>query len=121
MFRLLVSGSREWDQEHVLQMMIAQFWVRYGDDLIVVHGDCPRGADRMAREFCERHGIKQEKYPADWKRHGKSAGPKRNQKMVDTKPDLGIFFFRGKSRGTSDCFSRAEKAGIPVVRYGDES
>ena len=119
MFRLLVSGSREWDQEHVLQMMIAQFWVRYGDDLIVVHGDCPRGADRMAREFCERHGIKQEKYPADWNRHGKAAGHIRNKVMVDTKPDFAVFFIRGESRGTKNCLEHVKKAGIPHATYGD--
>lgn len=119
MFRLLVSGSREWDQEHVLQMIIAQYWVLYGDDLVVVHGDCPRGADRMAREFCVRHGITEERYPANWNRLGKAAGHIRNQKMVDTGPDMAIFFIRGISLGTRNCLAAARKAGIPTNVFGD--
>lgn len=119
MFRLLVSGSREWDQPEIIQMVIVQHWFE-NDDLVVVHGDCPRGADRIARDFCEAKGIPQEKYPADWDRYGKAAGRIRNGVMVDTKPDMGVFFIRGESRGTRGCLRLTKKAGIPYVAYGDE-
>jgi hypothetical protein len=117
-FRLLVSGSREWDMPEVLQMVIIQHWFE-NDDLVIIHGDCPKGADRMAREFCEKNGIPEERYPADWNRHGKAAGHIRNKVMVDTKPDFAVFFIRGESRGTKNCLEHAKKAGIPHATYGD--
>jgi acyl-CoA synthetase (NDP forming) len=52
-------------------------------------------------------------FPANWKKHGKSAGPIRNQLMLDVgKPDLVIAFPGGS--GTADMIRRARKAGVPV-------
>ena len=48
--------------------------------------------------------------PADWTKHGKAAGPIRNQKMLDECPDLVVAFPGGK--GTADMVRRAMKAGI---------
>lgn len=121
MFRLLVSGSREWDMPEVLRMVIYNYWHQATGDFVVIHGDCPRGADRMAREFCEEYGIKEERHPADWNKHGKAAGHIRNKEMVDTKPDAAVFFVRGESRGTKNCLEHARKAGIPHAVYGDRS
>lgn len=119
MFRLLVSGSREWDQPEVLEMVLTQFWIDYGDDLVIVHGDCPSGADRIARDWAHKHGVPDEPHPADWNKHGKAAGHIRNKEMVDTNPHGAVFFFRGPSRGTKNCFDHAVKAGIPYVAFGD--
>lgn len=120
MFRLLVSGSREWDMPEVLRMVIYNYWHKSTRNFIVVHGDCPKGADRMARDFCDKVGISQELYPADWNKYGKAAGYIRNKQMVDTNPDMGVFFIRGESRGTRGCLRLTKEAGIPYVAYGDE-
>lgn len=110
-FRLLVSGSREWVDVDALHHELLEFKEEY-PALIILHGDAPKGADRFAREFAEKYNNPQHRYPADWERFGKIAGPKRNQLMVDTKPDYAIFFLKGKSSGTKDCLARAVKAGI---------
>jgi UDP-N-acetylmuramoylalanine-D-glutamate ligase len=52
-------------------------------------------------------------YPAKWDLHGKSAGPIRNQQMLDTGVDLVIAFPGGK--GTAHMVSIAKKAGVKVV------
>lgn len=65
-----------------------------------------------------------EKYPADWEKYGKVAGPIRNQQMLDEgKPDVVYAFTDdlSNSRGTADMCRRANKAGVPVYvigRYG---
>jgi hypothetical protein len=43
--------------------------------------------------------------PADWANHGKAAGPIRNRKMLDLKPDLVLAFHADltNSKGTKDC------------------
>jgi hypothetical protein len=56
-------------------------------------------------------------YFANWKLFGLSAGPIRNQQMLDEgKPDFVIAFHDNlyASRGTQDMVTRAMKAGVPV-------
>jgi len=113
--RILVTGSREWSNQAAIDYALALAFA--GEDTVIVHGDCPTGADRLAKEWAERFGIQQEAHPADWETHGKAAGPKRNQEMVDLGADVCLAFPLGESRGTRDCMRRASEAGIPVIDY----
>jgi hypothetical protein len=86
----------------------------YGDFTEVVHGGAP-GADSEAGVFARLRHAKEIIYRANWKAHGKAAGPIRNQRMLDeAKPELVIAFPGG--RGTADMVRRAEAAGVPVVK-----
>lgn len=109
--RLLVSGSREWVDAEALHCELSEFWENH-PALIVVHGDAPLGADSLARAWAEAYNVPQHRYPADWSKYGRSAGPKRNKLMVDTKPDYAIFFLKGKSSGTRNCLDHVVKAGV---------
>lgn len=83
---------------------------------VLIHGDA-KGADRLSEKALRNTYSKfpVERYPADWNKHGKAAGPIRNQQMLDEgKPDLVIAFLAQNSRGTKDMVSRAEKAGVEV-------
>jgi hypothetical protein len=72
------------------------------------------GADRGAWEWGRDKHIALLRYPADWKRLGKRAGPIRNQRMiVEGRPDVGIEFPGG--RGTADMASRLETARVPII------
>ena len=84
--------------------------------LTIITGSA-NGADQLAWHwFVQRMGdvpMNFQAFPADWKRHGKAAGPIRNQQMIDEgKPDLVVAFPGGK--GTADMVRRAKAAGIPV-------
>lgn len=80
----------------------------------IIHGGA-RGADEGAAQWGESEHVQTLCYRADWKRHGKAAGPIRNQRMIDEgKPNVCVAFPGG--RGTADMVSRAEAAGIPVIR-----
>lgn len=79
----------------------------------IIHGEAS-GADSLAGAWAAEHGIPCLPFPADWKTHGKAAGPIRNQSMIDNAaPDVVIAFPGG--HGTRDMKRRARKAGIPVV------
>lgn len=81
---------------------------------VVIHG-AARGADTEAAWLARGRGLAVEAFPADWRKHGRAAGPLRNQRMLDEgKPDLVIAFSGGK--GTADMVRRAEAAGVKVVR-----
>lgn len=79
---------------------------------VVIHG-AARGADSLAGEWARKRGIAELACPADWKAHGKAAGPIRNQQMInDACPDAAVAFPGGT--GTADMVARLTMAGIPV-------
>jgi hypothetical protein len=82
-------------------------------DLLIIHG-AAMGADRWADIWAARANVPVKRFRANWDRYGKSAGPRRNQKMLDEgKPDLVIAFPGGF--GTADMVARARTAGVPVT------
>lgn len=80
--------------------------------LLILQGGAS-GADAIARQWCQRRLVDYRNYPAEWSKHGKAAGPIRNQRMLDHgKPQMVIAFPGGK--GTADMVARAKTAGVPV-------
>lgn len=86
---------------------------------VVLHGDCPTGADAVAKDWCTENHVWYVGYPADWSR-GKSAGPMRNGVMCDDllkyRPDgyrIGVIAFPGGD-GTASCINHAGRRGIKV-------
>ncbi len=114
MMRVLVCGGRDYsDRDHVNNELIRLNHQR-GPFFVVIHG-AATGADHEAMLWAEMMGIKHKPVAAEWEKHGKAAGPMRNQRMIDEgKPALVIAFPGGN--GTADCVRRAEKAGIEVIR-----
>ncbi len=116
--RVLVCGGRDFSDRERLNDVLAQKvgFAGHPDlprDTIIV--GCAKGADTLAEQWANRAGHRVERYPADWERHGKAAGPLRNQRMLEEgKPNLVIAFPGG--RGTADMIARAEKAGVAVCR-----
>ena len=110
--RILVCGGREFDNWALLSCTLDyEFDIRLREN-VVIHGDA-KGADFLASVWAVDRGVEEERYPADWKKYGKSAGVIRNQQMLDEgKPDLVIAFPGG--RGTADMISRAQKDGVKV-------
>ena len=120
MRRVLVTGSRNYDDKDILFDALAD---QYEPGMIVVHGGA-RGADTLAGEWVKKmqtlgYQVVAEVHPADWDRHGKSAGAIRNQEMVDAGADVCLAFPEGESRGTRHCMKAAERAGIPVIDYAE--
>lgn len=114
--RVLVTGSRDWVDRDFIWDVLNKTFTEAGNTL--VHGDCPTGADHFADEWAKcQPDIVIEKYPADWKKYGRSAGPRRNKQMVDLGADLCLAFIKNNSRGASGTTKLAEAAGIKVIRY----
>jgi hypothetical protein len=111
--RVLVTGSRDWPSPKVIWQALTELYEAAGEPLTVVHGACPTGADAAASEWVRelRCGI-EEKHPADWKVHGRAAGPIRNKEMVSLGADVCLVFMKDNSRGTSHCAQKAFAAGI---------
>jgi hypothetical protein len=122
--RVLVTGSRHWKDRAAIRSALAALSVYLvsPDSITIIHGGAD-GADTLADEEAENLGYKREPYPIskeEWRPphlHGRidyTAGPRRNQQMLDTGIDLVLAFPQGESRGTRGCMKLAEKMGIPV-------
>jgi hypothetical protein len=112
--RILVCGGRDYSDQAMLfgvLDMLAEERAIY----TIIQGGAD-GADRLARLWCHSRKVRYENYPADWRTHGKAAGPIRNQRMIDEgKPTMGLAFTGG--RGTADMVRRLRRAGLPVQEF----
>ena len=116
MYRVLVTGSRYHTDVDLIHGALEDLLEEHGKNLVIVTGGAS-GADALAYKFAVCNGLEAETYPADWGKHGKSAGPIRNQQMVDTAPDEVLAFPHGESRGTRGCIKMAEVAGLKVTIF----
>ena len=104
--RVLVCGGRDYrgDVSSVLDPLPVK---------LIIHG-AARGADSLAEDYAKRREIPYVGVPAEWKLHGKAAGPMRNSKMLkDWMPNLVVAFPGG--RGTENMIKQARVAGISVI------
>jgi hypothetical protein len=82
--RILVCGSRYWDDGAAVHAGIFGLTALAGDDpdTIIIEGGA-RGADAEAASWARAFApLLHERYPADWDTHGKAAGPIRNRRML---------------------------------------
>lgn len=133
-FRVLVTGSRGWRDWLTLAWHLSAAVAEgqaAGRRVVVVHGFCPEGADRIADQLCGRFGVEPERHPAEWRKYGKwKAGFERNRKMVGLGASVVLAFLvacekpqcAGKgphpTHGGGHCAGIAAEAGIEVRRYG---
>jgi len=116
--RILVCGSREFENYKLLYSVMADVRVMYPvQEIVIIHG-AARGADMLADKAGRALGYAVVSFPANWATHGKAAGIIRNQQMLDEgDPDLVIAFTPTAkyTMGTGDMVRRAQKASIPVI------
>lgn len=107
--RVLVCGGRNFQDWRKVYSILDGI---YGVSCIIEGGAL--GADCFAAEWADDAEVDHLQFNADWKTHGKAAGPIRNQRMLDEgKPDLVVAFPGGS--GTADMVRRAKKAGVEVI------
>lgn len=79
---------------------------------LVIEGGAP-GADTLAHGWALRRRIPVLTHPADWAKHGRSAGYVRNTAMLTWSPDVVVAFPGGV--GTANMIAVARRAGIKVI------
>lgn len=111
--KVLVCGDRNWTDWRFLREALDRFHAAVPFSAVIEGG--ARGADAMACAWAAEHGIVVRVFPADWRRHGKAAGPIRNGVMLAVgQPDLVLAFHNdiACSKGTRDMVLRAQRANV---------
>lgn len=124
--RAIVAGSRsirgEEGKREVIKAMKNSTW--HINEII---SGGAHGVDTLAIEIAKEYHIDYVVFPANWKKYGKAAGFKGNQKMAwyaslfndshDAKDKLKgclIAIWDGKSSGTKHMIEIAEKNSLPT-------
>lgn len=122
MIRVLVTGDRNFNCPDLAREILDKVVDKHGRDLVLVHG-CGNGVDASFAQAARDIGLTVEAHFADWRDGGLSAGPKRNQEMVDAGANfcLAVHHAIAWSKGTRDCVSRCIKAKIPVFLFSEKN
>jgi len=112
--KVVIAGCRDYNnyEEAKLYIDFCLSDIRKENNIVIVSG-CASGADAIGERYAEENGFKVEKYPADWKSYGISAGPRRNKQMAEIS-DYVICFWDEKSKGTKSMIDYARKCGKPI-------
>ncbi len=105
--KVVIAGGRAFVPTEEHRRFLDEINELWGGFAEVFSGACPTGADRFGEDWAAERGIVARRFPADWKRLGKAAGPQRNKRMIDL-ADGAILLPGG--RGTENAARLAAKA-----------
>jgi hypothetical protein len=105
---VIIAGGRDYELTETDLEKLGELPIRE-----VVSGGAS-GVDLGGEKWAESRGIPVKRFPADWKRHGRGAGPRRNRAMAEYADAVALF---PGGRGTASMRKEAEKAGIEVYDF----
>ena len=122
--RVLVYGGRNYgvltdnqgayigmDAKAALKIVKAFTWFQVSYKDTIISGGAT-GADALGEAVAQAFHAHTEVHPAEWDLYGRSAGPIRNQQMLESKIDVAIKCPGGK--GTTHMTGLLEEAGVPI-------
>lgn len=126
---IAVTGGRDYTDQDAIVTALRQEIAFAQDTLqrrpVLLTGGCPTGLDELARRWWHRAERPYVVDPATFTKHGRRAGPMRNNRMAigatfamdpPFHPDVLLRFPGG--RGTQDCEDKMRSMGVRVVEVG---
>lgn len=115
---LLVSGGRDFNDYNLLKNKLDYYLSNQDKNSITILSGHARGTDLLAEKYAQEKDLNLKIFPADWDKHGKSAGFIRNNEMIK-EADILVAFWDGQSKGTKHAIDSAKKKNIPIriVKY----
>ncbi len=112
--RVVISECRDYNNYNEAKTYIDYYLtnIRKENEIVILSG-CASGADAIGERYAKENCLKVKKYPANWEKYGKSAGPKRNEEMAKN-CDYVLCFWEGKSKGTKSMINLAKKYEKPI-------
>lgn len=119
-YKLIIAGGRDFSDYDLLRSNLDAILEKLSENninLIIICG-MAKGADMCGWNWARDNNIPILEYPANWKLHGKSAGPIRNQEMAQVANGL-IAFWNGISRGTENMINTMKelRKDVCIIKY----
>lgn len=108
--KLAIVGGRDYNNYDNVVYHIFRY---FRSGIIDIHFDeivsgGASGVDAIAKKLATEMNIKYTEFPAAWNKHGKAAGPIRNEQIMQY-TDKVIAFWDGQSKGTMSAINLARK------------
>ena len=112
--RVAIGGCRYYNNYDIFKIQVDYLLqnIKNNYNIIIVSGGAT-GVDTLAEQYARDNNYTFELFSADWNRYGKSAGPRRNEQMVQAS-DFVIAFWDYNSRGTKSLIDFAKQYNRPL-------
>jgi len=112
--KLIIAGDRNVTDIRIVKEALLQFHNEHPDFKVteIVSG-CARGVDTLGERIAEEYNIPVKKFPADWEKFGKAAGPIRNIQMAEYADGL-VAVLVETSKGTRSMIKEATKRNLII-------
>jgi hypothetical protein len=111
--KVIIAGSRTITDPNVVVDFIIEVVLKHELDITEVVCGGARGVDEIGYRFGKTMNLPVKVFQALWDTFGKSAGPRRNRAMAEY-ADALILVWDGKSRGSANMKSEAQKCGLTI-------
>lgn len=112
MRRVAVTGGRNYGDYRTVAYVLAREHKDQPFDVLIC--GMARGADSLCATWAHANSVTLAEFPADWDRHGRAAGPIRNQQMIDEGKPTELIAFPG-GKGTADMTQRCRAAKLKIL------
>ena len=113
--KVIVAGSRNFKDYEYMQEILDTHLVPLVNDDVIISGTA-NGADQLGERYAQKRSLKCIRMPAEWDKHGRSAGYIRNKEMAEI-ADMCFVFWNGVSRGSKHMIEIALDKGIPTLVF----
>jgi hypothetical protein len=116
--KIAVSGGIGYNDYKLIWAVLDAVLAKH-PGMVLLHGGTPTGAEKIAACWANARGVTQIAFKPDWKREGKAAPFRRNDRMLEIMPQ-GVIVFPG-SGITGNLADKAKRLGIPVLDHREET
>jgi len=115
-YKVVVAGGRTFTDYDLMKERLDK--ILEGKSNITIVSGTAKGADKLGERYAKERGYNIKRMPANWDKHGRSAGYKRNEEMAKV-GDHVVCFWDGNSSGTKHMIDLARKYElvVDVIKY----
>lgn len=107
--KIIVTGGRNYQNSTKLKEVLDSL-----NPSLIIQGGAT-GADSLAVTYALENNLPIKTYNADWEKHGRAAGPIRNNIMILENQDATVVAFPGGS-GTLSCTNLAKRFNLNIIQ-----
>jgi hypothetical protein len=110
--KVIIAGNRDINDYNYVILAIK----KSGFDISEVVSGCAPGVDSLGERWARENNIPVKRFPAEWEKYGKVAGPLRNQKMAEY-ADALLLVWNSRGAGSFNMLQIAKKKGLIIYEH----